>query len=320
MQNTEVETGPSIVLIAVATILLAFTVLLVIQTGMMRRELDENSLLIQNLTDQLQSLTDENVNLRARTEHLGATLEQYQEKVRLYQDEIYELRLMANMSTNTSAVMDLARNVSLIVPAVMTRTTGDWWNRQTENVGVATHLQLEIVPGRGRVLVNTDPPMGEVFQDTAVTAKETAESVSGMGLRNYDLIFSVEAPDIIPSVDGPSAGAAMTLMILSLLEEREIDPTVSMTGTISPDRTIGPIGGAVEKAVAAEEAGASIFCIPKDNEYTEVVYQRRMGPFIIQRYSVREKTADLIAERTNLTVRVVETIEELYEIATYKGG
>jgi predicted S18 family serine protease len=319
MHNAEAETRPSIVLIAVATILLAFTVLLVIQTGMMRKELDEDSLLIQNLTDQLQSLTDENVNLRTHNEHLGATLEQYQEKVRLYQDEIYELRLIANVSANTSVVMDLARNVSLIAPAVMARTTGDWWNRQTEYVGVATRLQLEIVPGRGRVLVNTDPPMGEVFQDTAVTAKETAESVSGVGLGNYDLIFSVEAPDIIPSVDGPSAGAAMALMILSLLEEREIDPTVSMTGTISPDGSIGPIGGAVEKAVAAEEAGASIFCIPKDNEYTEVVYQQRMGPFVIRRYSVREKTADLIAERTDLTVRIVETIEELYEIATYKG-
>ena len=115
----------------------------------------------------------------------------------------------------------------------------------------------------------------------------------------------------------------MTLMVLSLLEERDIDPTVSMTGTISPDGSIGPIGSPVEKAVAAEEAGARIFCIPKDNEYTLVRYQRnvQLGPFVVpQYYTVEEKTADLIGERTNLTVRIVSDIEELYGIATYKEG
>jgi uncharacterized protein len=164
--------------------------------------------------------------------------------------------------------------------------------------------------------------MGDVFQDTAVAAKETAERITGTMLLAHDLVFSIEAPEIVPSVDGPSAGAAMTLMILSLIEERPIDARVSVTGTISPDGTMGPIGGVVEKAEAAEAAGAEIFCIPKGNEITEVQEPKeyRIGPFIVTRSTyVDVETKALIEEKTDLTVYVVENVAELAQIAINKG-
>ena len=40
---------------------------------------------------------------------------------------------------------------------------------------------------------------------------------------------------------------------------------VAGTGTIAADGTVGPVGGAAEKALAAEHDGAQIFLVPKDN-------------------------------------------------------
>jgi PDZ domain-containing protein len=40
---------------------------------------------------------------------------------------------------------------------------------------------------------------------------------------------------------------------------------VAGTGTLAPDGSVGPIGGAAEKALAAEDAGAQVFIVPRDN-------------------------------------------------------
>jgi Lon-like protease len=40
---------------------------------------------------------------------------------------------------------------------------------------------------------------------------------------------------------------------------------VAGTGTIAPDGTVGPVGGAAEKALAAEHDGAQFFLVPRDN-------------------------------------------------------
>ncbi len=307
------------VLFLAATIFLGAAILLLLQNANLRVKAQENTLAIENLSSQLDSLMTENSDLRSQSEHLQDTIENYQERVRSYQTEIYELRRQANITGDNTTLLEWD-TISVIVPAVMAKTYGIW-GTQVEYIGIATTLTLEVVPGRGRVLVTTDPTMGDVFQDTAVTAKETAEKISDTNLFNYDLIFSIRAPDIIPSVDGPSAGAAMTLMVLSLLEKEQIRPSVSMTGTIFPDGKIGAIGSAVEKAEAVEKAGAIIFCIPKENEYTTVVSQKEItiGPWIIKRpFYEKVETKAMIEERTDLTVYLVEDIMDLVEIATYK--
>ena len=71
----------------------------------------------------------------------------------------------------------------------------------------------------------------------------------------------------------------------------------------------------MEKAVAAEKAGAKVFCIPKENEYTTVTYYQQVGPFVIP-YRRLKKTTDLIAAQTNLTVYLVEDIQDVVRIAT----
>ena len=316
---SESRSGANLILL-VALVLLAFTALLMIQNGRLKQRMEENTLAIENLSTQVESLAMENSELISQNQYLENAVENYQEKVRSYQSEVYRLRQIANLTDN-STVLAWNPAIRMVVPAVMAETSWSGWG--TRYVGIATNLTLEAVPGRGRVLVDTTPPMGEVFQDTAATAKETAERLTGKSLFDYDLVFSIEAPEVVPSVDGPSAGAAMTLMILSLLEERPLDPGVSLTGTISPDGRVGAIGGVVEKAVAAENAGVDVFCIPRGNEYTRVPVEKkiRVGPFVWSWPAYEDvKTKTLIEEETDLNVVIVDDVLDLVEIATYKEG
>jgi PDZ domain-containing protein len=65
-------------------------------------------------------------------------------------------------------------------------------------------------------------------------------------------------------VSGPSAGLAFTLTILDELTPGDLTggKQVAVTGTIEPDGSVGPIGGAAQKAVTARRAGAKLFLVP----------------------------------------------------------
>lgn len=324
IENEGSRTGTGLIL-AVVLVLLIFTLALMAQNVGLKRRLDENTLAVENLSTQVESMTMKNSELASQNQYLEDAISDYQERVRAYQAEVHQLRQLANLTTGNSTFITGDLTIRMVVPAVMAETSVNIWGRReiTGYIGIATNLTLEAVFGQGRVLVDTKPPMGEVFQDTAVMAKETAEKLTGKKIYDHDLIFSIEAPELVPSVDGPSAGAAMTLMILALLEERSLDPRVSLTGTVSPDGSVGAIGGVVEKAAAAEGAGMRTFCIPRENAYTRVPYVREIpvGPFTWQITDTRDvETKSLIEDQTDLNIVLVDDVQELFEIATYKEG
>lgn len=65
-------------------------------------------------------------------------------------------------------------------------------------------------------------------------------------------------------VGGPSAGLAFTLAVLDVLTPGELTGgrAVAVTGTINEDGTVGEVGGVVQKAAAAAEAGAEVLIVP----------------------------------------------------------
>lgn len=73
------------------------------------------------------------------------------------------------------------------------------------------------------------------------------------------------------NVGGPSAGLAFTLAVLDVLTPGEItgDRRVAVTGTMSLDGTVGPVGGAAQKAITVRDAGYQVFLVPSD-EFAEV--------------------------------------------------
>lgn len=73
------------------------------------------------------------------------------------------------------------------------------------------------------------------------------------------------------NVGGPSAGLAFTLAVLDVLTPGEITGgyRVAVTGTMALDGTVGPVGGAAQKAITVREAGYQVFLVPSD-ELAEV--------------------------------------------------
>lgn len=84
-------------------------------------------------------------------------------------------------------------------------------------------------------------------------------------LLGVDLPFPVEVDT--GEVGGASAGLMLALGVLDALTEGLLTRGhfVGGTGTLAPDGRVGPIGGAAQKARAAERAGADVFLAPREN-------------------------------------------------------
>jgi Lon-like protease len=67
-------------------------------------------------------------------------------------------------------------------------------------------------------------------------------------------------------VSGPSAGLAFTLAVIDNLTPGDLTGgrRVAVTGTIEPDGSVGPVGGAAQKAITAERNGASALIVPAE--------------------------------------------------------
>ncbi len=180
--------------------------------------------------------------------------------------------------------------------------------------GTIMNISCQVNFGEGRVLVNTEPVLiGVDFQSAARTAVEVAELKTGKSLKSYDIIFSVKVKENISAVDGPSAGGAMTVLLISIIEREKLRNDVIMTGTISPDGTIGKVGGVKEKAEAAAQKGIKIFLIPKGQIYQPILVEKEIkrGPFTIVYYETEYiNLAEVMKEKYGMDVYEVSNIDE----------
>lgn len=80
-----------------------------------------------------------------------------------------------------------------------------------------------------------------------------------MGASISDFEFNVH---VSGHTDGPSAGMLTTAAMLALLRDKELRPDTTMTGTINPDGTAGPVAGIVQKMEGAKQAGLKRFGFP----------------------------------------------------------
>ena len=127
--------------------------------------------------------------------------------------------------------------------------------------GVVSTISVQVVPGSGRTLTNIDSVLFWVdTQDSIRTAREVAANFTGKDLSGYDFVYTINAPAQV--VEGPSAGAALTVATIAEIQGRRINSSVMITGTIDANGGIGPVGSVEAKVEAARVAGAKTFLVP----------------------------------------------------------
>jgi len=115
------------------------------------------------------------------------------------------------------------------------------------------------------VNIVTAPTPGGSANATCNGVTEGNASWLGIGLED-DIQYQLPAKITIntANIGGPSAGLAMTLTLINKLSGGSLTGhhIIAVTGTISLNGAVGPVGGVEEKAVAVHNAGASYFIVP----------------------------------------------------------
>ncbi|VVC01833.1 Lon protease [uncultured archaeon] len=151
-----------------------------------------------------------------------------------------------------------------------------------EGDGVLVNVTLTLENGSGDVFMSIYPKMGISTQDSAKTAVEYAYKATNSS--GCDAKIKAYLPSSVGGyLDGPSGGAAITLMAIAALEGKHMRDDAMITDTTSRDGTVGPVGGLYEKAKIAKENGLKYFITPPEGLFERVMLRmlRERGAFSI---------------------------------------
>ncbi|XZH19906.1 Lon family ATP-dependent protease [Clostridium perfringens] len=115
--------------------------------------------------------------------------------------------------------------------------------------------------GAGKIRFNDTA--GSMAKDSVFNAASVIKRLTDKDINDYDIHVNVIGGG---KIDGPSAGAAITICIMSALLEKSIRQDLAITGEISLRGKIKPVGGIFEKIYGARRKGIKLVTVPKDNE------------------------------------------------------
>jgi len=140
---------------------------------------------------------------------------------------------------------------------------------------------------------------GNMWRSSGWMAVVLANMLLGKDATDYEFSF-----DTGGRIDGPSAGCLMTVGTLAALRGQQVKEDATMTGTINPDGTIGPVGGIPQKLYGAQKKGKTLVLIPAG-----------------QRYSIdmgTKASVDVVekGKKLGLEVKEVSNVYEAYKLLT----
>lgn len=139
--------------------------------------------------------------------------------------------------------------------------------------------------GAGQVRFNDTA--GSMAKDSVFNAASVIRKLTDKDIKDYDIHVNVIGGG---KIDGPSAGAAITVCIISALLDKPLRQDIAITGEISLRGKVKPVGGIFEKVYGARRKGISTVIVPQDN--------------------LKEVPSGL----TDIEVKAVDNIEQLMEI------
>jgi len=174
------------------------------------------------------------------------------------------------------------------------QVTGLAW---TEVGGDLLTIEAAVLPGKGKA--TRTGQLGDVMQESieaAMTVVRSRSEILNIGPDFYkEHDFHIHVPEGATPKDGPSAGVAMCVAIVSALTGIPVLSNVAMTGEITLRGEVLPIGGLKEKLLAALRGGIDTVLIPWENERELVEIPKNI--------------------KQNLDIRPVRWIDEVLEVA-----
>lgn len=168
-------------------------------------------------------------------------------------------------------------------------TTGLAW---TEVGGDILFIEAVDMPGKGRVMQTGK--LGDVMKESIDTAYSVVRAHSkelGIDPKIFEKTdVHIHVPEGATPKDGPSAGIAMFTTLVSVFTKIPVKKDVAMTGEITLQGRVLPIGGLKEKLLSALRGGIKTVIIPKENmkDLAEIPDNVKKGLKIISVSNVRE--------------------------------
>ncbi|MBO4285354.1 MAG: endopeptidase La [Alphaproteobacteria bacterium] len=168
-------------------------------------------------------------------------------------------------------------------------TTGLAW---TEVGGDILFIEAADMPGKGRV--QQTGKLGDVMKESIDTAYSVVRAHSkelGIDSKIFEKTdVHIHVPEGATPKDGPSAGIAMFTTLVSVFTKTPVKKDVAMTGEITLQGRVLPIGGLKEKLLSALRGGIKTVIIPKENtkDLAEIPDNVKNGLKIIPVSSVKE--------------------------------
>ena len=164
-------------------------------------------------------------------------------------------------------------------------------------------IEATRIPGGGRLILTGQ--LGDVMKESAQAAlsivknRAAALGIDASRFEKSDIHVHVPA-GAIPK-DGPSAGVAMFMALVSLMTDRTIRSDTAMTGEISLRGLVLPVGGIKEKVVAAHSAGIKRVMLPARNrrDYDDIPEVARREMEFIWLDRVEEAVAAALEPKTS---------------------
>jgi ATP-dependent Lon protease len=212
---------------------------------------------------------------------LRAIIEHYTREagVRSLEREIGRLLRQAAMRVAEGEIGPIALSAADLQPILGAPPFEDEVAMRTSVPGVATGLawtpvggdilfiEATATPGNGRLILTGQ--LGDVMKESAQAAlsivKNRAASYGIEPNRFEKTDIHIHVPAGATPKDGPSAGVAMFMALVSLMTNRTVRSDTAMTGEISLRGLVLPVGGMKEKVVAAHRAGIKRVMLPARN-------------------------------------------------------
>lgn len=156
-------------------------------------------------------------------------------------------------------------------------------------IGSTIEIEATVFPAKkaGAGTVRFNETAGSMAKDSVFNAASVIRKITDVDIKDFDVHVNAIGGGMI---DGPSAGAAITICIMSAILNKPIRQDVAITGEISLRGKVKPVGGIFEKVYGARRKGINLVIVPKDNAH------------------------DIPKNLQDIEAKTVETIEEIMEI------